>query len=265
MIREVEGFPSPLTYSPLTTAVEVRWLEPSRPGGTISESRTPLLEVHVIPDGAQQLSARLLEQLEERLPRQVRASGLASITDALELHHESGEVSLRLPGDNGPRGWREVHAGSLHVVRADQSGRIGMGFHLPGDSMGSILDSSDVVASVLDRVETGRSAGPHRRRPVRDCNWLVFTNKRCGWSDHGSWANQRKYGRGQRTSPYRPRRTREPSSARPWCAGSCGRTYAIAPSRVFHPPVKPPHQLHSPSSSPHNWPVAQARLTASNA
>ncbi len=102
----------------------------------------------MLPITGPPLSARMLEQLEARLPLQVRAAGQVSATEALEVAHRGDRVTLRVPSVAGTRGWAEPRSGSLAQIRIDRFGRVMVAFRLPGDNMGSILDSQDLTVSI---------------------------------------------------------------------------------------------------------------------
>ena len=144
VIRELENAPSVLSFQPLNEPVEIHWLnENTRSGFAVSADR-PRLEVHVVPLEISTLSRRLIEQLSAGLPQRVRASGLVSSTEALELSPTATTAVLTVPTPARGR-WDEPQPGSLASISVYQDGAVAITFNLPGDQMGTILDPQDLA------------------------------------------------------------------------------------------------------------------------
>lgn len=142
-IRELETAGGNLEFSPLTDPPSVPWLE-STPGWGSTEA---LLEVHVIPMEGRPLSARVLSQLEQGLPHHLRESGLIAPAAGVETTHVNDRVSATIPppGTSSRAGLR---TGGPALVRVDSQGRCTIAFRLPGDSMGSVLDESEITSRI---------------------------------------------------------------------------------------------------------------------
>ncbi|MDH2442557.1 hypothetical protein QDR37_01235 [Amnibacterium sp. CER49] len=145
VIRELENAPSALSFQSLTDPIEIHWLnENPRSGFNVSSDR-PRLEVHVVPIGVPALSRRLIEQLSAGLPQRVRASGLVSSTEALELTPSATVAVLTVPPPTERGRWDGLKPGSLASISVYQDGAVAITFNLPGDQMGTILDPQDLA------------------------------------------------------------------------------------------------------------------------
>ena len=146
-VHEMSTAPSALTFRELDAAVEILWLEPSTSNRSYSSMSEPLLEIHIVPLNAGGLSARLLEQIAERLATQMRSSGLVTAHEALEPVQQMDHVAFKAAPPT-PMRWDDASSGSLASVRVHKSGQIAVAFRLPKDRMGSILDPQDLTSRV---------------------------------------------------------------------------------------------------------------------
>lgn len=142
VLRDAESSPTALSYRPLTSPVSLHWRS-ERSSGGFSNAEGARLEIHVLPLDSQNLSRRVMEQVTEGLPIKVRASGLVSPTEALDVGTTATTATLTVPAAPQPR-WGGVSDGSLTSVTIHQDGAIVVSFSLPGDQMGSLLDPEDV-------------------------------------------------------------------------------------------------------------------------
>jgi hypothetical protein len=148
-IRELAAEAGPLVWEPLDGAVVVDWvigddqLRYAGVGATV--------ELHLVPLGAERLSATALERLPESIARVGRDHGLFGPGDALDLR--SGEdrafVTRGVTRDQRSAG---VSVSRAHAVSAWEE--------LPRDSLGSILDRADLASRLARLLRIGAEMAP---------------------------------------------------------------------------------------------------------
>lgn len=148
-IRELEQIGSPLTFAPLTTPVTISWRsdfdEQLKYGRSPSR---PMLELHVMPVGASPRSARLMADLADSLANRLRDNGMVDASHALRTDRPDGAVSVSIAAEPMDRTSRS--APHLAGLRVGVEGQVSVWGSLPGDSMGAILDSTQLPEQVTD-------------------------------------------------------------------------------------------------------------------
>lgn len=146
-LRELEQAGGTLTYSPIIEPVTVTWR--SDFGDRLHSghsSSTSILEVHVVPIGTAIRSARTMSDLAAALPMRMRDSRLVDAGQALTTGRPGGgvEVSLTSPQTQ----WDLPRESRLLGVRVGVDGQASAWATLPGDTMGSILDATDLSEQI---------------------------------------------------------------------------------------------------------------------
>lgn len=142
-IREAQNQPAALDFAPLPHNLRPLWL-PETPIG----SRSPLLEVQVIPVNADPITDRVFRQAAHRLPGMLRSEGALSQLAGLELHESPESIAVHAT-DAEPRvGWHDIRPSRFETAYMHKSGPIGLTFALPADQMSSFLDREDTIQNV---------------------------------------------------------------------------------------------------------------------
>ncbi len=136
----------PLVWQPLEQEVSISWTDEwSSPSLTASGSQ---VMVHAAPATAVRLSRRQLAELPDRIAEQVRAFRLASAATALQLGRDDDGAWAVL--DATQRRWDEAQRGGLRGCRIDARAQRSAWHDLPSDSMGSIVDRTDLMTKVAE-------------------------------------------------------------------------------------------------------------------
>jgi hypothetical protein len=140
-----------LEWRPLTDPVELQWRTDW--SGSRSQPRGAELEVHVCPCPPVRRSRRELSELPDQLASRLRAMSLVSATDALDVGaDESAAWAFAVSAGRRPFG--EVEPGAFSGCRIGASGQRSVWEQLPSDSMGVILDATDLTNRVARSLRT---------------------------------------------------------------------------------------------------------------
>ncbi len=144
-LRNLEGQPAALTFSPLPTPVEVHWY----PGGSQGASSTSAawVELHVVPVDAPPRSTRQLRELPDLLVSLLRDAGALAVTAGVETSIVDNAVVVEIP-QLLQRRWDEPRDGALTGMRFDSSGQLSLRWSLPADGLGSLLDQEVLKSTV---------------------------------------------------------------------------------------------------------------------
>jgi hypothetical protein len=136
-IRDVENRPATLTWTGLTSNVEVPWRDSV---STVRRLSGTDVEIYLVPVGpASRLLATVLAGLPERLGRAGRDAGLFG----------QGEVLMTYSADAEAVASTEEHARAANAgirVGADRS--VTIWEQLPGDRMGAVIDEHDLAERI---------------------------------------------------------------------------------------------------------------------
>jgi hypothetical protein len=150
-LRELEQAESPLKFTPLTGPVTVTWRADFDSQLRNNTSLQPALELHVVPAGAgSPRPSRIMAELADSMPARVRESGMISASDALSTARTDGAVLVSVAGR--PVQWNRPREPQLLGIRLGVDGQASAWTTLPGDSMGAVLDRTqlpDQIAELL--------------------------------------------------------------------------------------------------------------------
>jgi len=135
-IREIERAPASLSFEPLTDPVEAPWKSPEGHGWRATAT---VVEVHAIPVPPRQLSATVLAAMPRQLARAGREHGLFADDHALDTGLEEASAHAATRPD------RRVPTAGVRIV---SSGTVSIWQEMPSDSLGVILDRTDIAARV---------------------------------------------------------------------------------------------------------------------
>jgi hypothetical protein len=148
-LREFDQANSPLTFAPLTEPVAVTWRADFDPKLRNNSSLQSALELHVVPAGARsRRPSRIMAELADLIPTRVRESALVSASEALSTTRPGGAVVVSIavrPGE-----WNSPREPQLLGVRLGVDGQASAWATLPGDSMGAILDATQLPEQIAD-------------------------------------------------------------------------------------------------------------------
>jgi hypothetical protein len=144
-LRNIEGQPSALTFSPLRTPLEVHWYTGGSQG--VSSTSAAWLELHVVPVDAETRSTRHLRELPGLLVSSLRNAGALSVTAGAEPFIEDNAVVVAFP-QSVQRRWGEQRDGALTGMRVDSAGQLSLRWSLPADGLGSLLDQEVLKSTV---------------------------------------------------------------------------------------------------------------------
>jgi len=142
-IRDAENQPATLDFAPLTTPIEPRWLSDRD-----ARSRSPRLEVRVVPVADTPTTERVFRQAAQRLAATLRSENVVSQVSGLTEHDGADTFGLSSSDDEPRVGWNTVRPSRFDSATIDKSGQLAVTFVLPGDQMGSFLDRDDAVQNV---------------------------------------------------------------------------------------------------------------------
>jgi hypothetical protein len=145
-LRELDQADSLLTYSLLTEPVAVAWRADFDPQLRNHSWSEPALELHVVPAEARARPSRIMAELAESMPNRIRESGSVSASEALSTTRPDGAVVVSIAAR--PREWNRLREPQLLGVRLGVDGQASAWATLPGDSMGPILDSTQLPEQI---------------------------------------------------------------------------------------------------------------------
>jgi hypothetical protein len=137
-LRSLEQQPSALTFSPLSSPVDIQWRDDRSSQGWSTQSE-PWLELHVVTLSPAPRSARQLRELPNQLVSSLRSVGAVPLTAGVQPTVERDTVVVELPQPD-PGTWDRPREGALRGVQVAASGQVSLWWSLPGDGLGSILD-----------------------------------------------------------------------------------------------------------------------------
>jgi len=146
-IRELAESSGPLAFAPMAEAPVVQWRRQFELGGQDQQFSQATLEVHVLPSPAGPLSARALAELGDALVGRMRRSGLIDDRAGLATRTVKDAIYLLL-GDDAPAAWNSGAEGRTLGLRIGQSGQVSAWASLPRDSLGAVLDPTQLPLQV---------------------------------------------------------------------------------------------------------------------
>jgi len=158
-LRALADAPSALNYQPLSRPVPIEWRADRSSGYGV---QTPLLTVHVRPLDAVVLSHRVMTEAETNLPEQLRRIGAIPAAAGVSVSANGDELIATWTLDQRRR-FGEVRNGDLVAVRLSPAGQLSWSWTLPGDGLGTILNSTDLAGRIASSL---RFAGAMRVAPA---------------------------------------------------------------------------------------------------
>lgn len=155
LLREVDQAAAPLVWAPLPEVVDTEWIVAEERGWLTG--RVTTLEVHLHPLGLPgRVSALGLVDAGAQLARAGRDHGLFDVGDGLEIATDGTATSATRSAVRG----RAAGAG----VRLAASGVASSWAELPHDSMGSIIDRTEIAAAIARMVRLAAEVAPESQR-----------------------------------------------------------------------------------------------------
>ncbi len=167
--------PTALVWRPLTTPVVVAWStdwsERSRHSGTLASSS--LVEVHVLPVPSDRVPRRRLATLPASMAERLRVTAQVAAADPLEPGGSDEAAWVVIP-PSSRHGRRETDPGGLQGCRIASTGQRSGWARLPADSMGSVIDETDIARRVSGML---RMLGAIE--PLSDGDYAIAVGLRC--------------------------------------------------------------------------------------
>jgi len=143
-ILQVAQAPGPLTFAPLSSDLtgdwRRDWLREQQ-----GSSDHAVLEVHVVPAHSQSVPSRVLRGLPERLAGELRVAAGVGPSASVPADHDAAAAWAHIITPQQNRSWDEPRDGAILGCRVAATGQASAWSTLPGDRMGSILDSADLT------------------------------------------------------------------------------------------------------------------------
>lgn len=144
-IRAQEAQPGPLLYQPLPGPITVAYDE--RSDRYITDGEVSSLDVHVVGLGQPAHPARVMGTLPDRIVSSLRSAGAVAPSVGLTPVLTGGVARVDLPPPVRQR-FDESSPTTLRHVAVRSSGQVTVRHSLPRDSMGAILDETDLASTV---------------------------------------------------------------------------------------------------------------------
>jgi len=146
-VQEVDSRPGPLVWSPLGELVEVDWRKSWR-ALQLGYADGAVLEVHAVPLGTRDRSARELREMTVQLAGRLRTLGAVPSTAAIEAGADVHGAWALPSMPPTPGMWNEARPEALLGVRVARNGQRSAWLRLPADGLGSLLDEADLAERI---------------------------------------------------------------------------------------------------------------------
>lgn len=158
-LLQVAQAPGALTYASLPSGVRAdwRWHWPSSHRGRTDHT---VLELHVLPVPASTVPTRVLRTLPHRLATELRGVGGVGPSAAVPANHDATAAWAQVTEVHTGRRYDEARDGALLGCRVAVTGQTSVWGTLPGDSLGAILDPSDLTARLAGYLRTAGAVLP---------------------------------------------------------------------------------------------------------
>lgn len=133
---------NPLAWQPLGEPVIVTWRDDWSPGRRQALS-TAQLDLHAVPLSTVTRSRRQLGELPEQIARRLRTLEIVPPSAPIDIAADDVSASATV-GNLRASTWREPDHGGFLGCRLDAAGQRSAWERLPSDSMGTILDPTDL-------------------------------------------------------------------------------------------------------------------------